>query len=145
MKNPMTLTLLALVSLLVSCNNDDNVNPKSQEIVLIAATPWSHAEVVHATDGDLSDQYKNFAISFTKKAEDGYDGTFLISNGGYAFPENTGKWKFNDELNAIILDSGREIQYDVKEDALHLDFTVAAPGGRINGLSGHFVFDLKPL
>ena len=125
--------------------DDDNVNPKSQDVQLITATPWSHALVTHSTDGDLSDQYENFVISFSKKSEDGYEGTYIISNGGHAFPENTGKWKFHDDLDRIVFDSGRQIQYDVSEDTLHLDFTVSAPGGRTNGLTGHFVFDLKPL
>jgi len=136
--------MLAIVSLLVSCD-DDSANFKSQDLRFLTATPWSHAVVRHATDGDLSDQYETFAISFSKNVENGYDGTFVISNGGYAFSENTGKWKFNDDLNKIIFDSGREIQYEVDQSTLHLDLNVDAPGGRVNGLSGHFVFDLKPL
>ena len=126
---------------------DDEVNPRSQDVQLITATPWSHASVINSTDGDLSDQYKNFVISFTNKAENGYEGTYVISNGGYAFPENTGKWKFHDELeNKIVFESGRQIQYDVTKESFQLDFTVAPPpGGRVDGLSGHFVFDLKPL
>ena len=130
--------------MLVSCNDDD-ANPKSQELRLLTASPWSHALVTHPTDGDLSDQYETFAISFSKNVEDGYDGTFIISNGGYAFPENTGKWRFNDSFDQIILDSGRELNYQLDESTLQLDFNVDAPGGRISGLSGHFVFDLTPL
>ncbi|HMG92391.1 MAG TPA: hypothetical protein VK589_20175 [Chryseolinea sp.] len=146
MKNILTLTLLALMFQLAGCNSDDDANPKSQNAQLLTATPWSHAVVTHTTDGDLSDQYENFAISFIRKAENGYEGTFIISNGGYAFPENTGKWKFHDDnLGKIVFDSGRQIQYDVHAETLHLDFNVAAPGGRTNGLSGHFVFDLIPL
>jgi hypothetical protein len=144
MKKILTLTMLMALAQMFACD-DDNVNPKSQDVQLITATPWSHASVIHASDGDLSDQYENFAISFSKKSENGYEGTYIISNGGYAFPENTGLWKFHDDLDRIVFDSGRQIQYDVDENTLHLDFTVSAPGGRTNGLSGHFVFDLKPL
>ena len=143
MKKLLTLTMLIALAQMIAC--DDNVSPKSQDARLITATTWSHASVTHTTDGDLSDQYQNFAISFSKKAENGYEGTFIISNGGYAFPENTGKWKFHDDWDKIIFDSGRQIEYDVEENTLHLDFNVASPGGRVNGLSGHFVFDLKPL
>ena len=125
--------------------DDDNASPKSQDVQLITATPWSHASVMNSTDGDLSDQYKNFVISFTKKPENGFEGTYIISNGGYAFPENTGKWKFHDDLDRIVFDSGRQIQYDVDKETLHFDFTVSASGGRVDGLSGHFIFDLKPL
>ena len=145
MKKILTLTTLIVLAQMFACN-DDNENPNSQDLRMITATPWSHASVIHSTDGDLSDQYENFAISFTKKAENGFEGTFIISNGGYAFTENTGKWKFHDDFdNKIVFDSGRQIQFDVEENTLHLDLNVAPPGGRINGLSGHFVFDLKPL
>jgi hypothetical protein len=143
MKKILTLTILIGLAQMFAC--DDDMNPKSQDVQLITATPWSHASVIHSTDGDLSDQYKNFAISFSKKSEDGYEGSYIISNGGYAFPENTGKWKFHEDLDRIVFDSGRQIQYDINDDILHLDFTVSAPGGRTNGLSGHFIFDLKPL
>jgi hypothetical protein len=144
MKKLLTLTMLIVLAQMFACD-DDNVNPKSQDVKLITATTWSHASVTHSTDGDLSDQYENFVISFTRKAENGFEGIFIISNGGYAFPENTGKWKFHDDFDKIIFDSGRQIQYDVEANTLHLDFNVAPPGGRANGLSGHFVFDLKPL
>jgi hypothetical protein len=144
MKNILKLTTLAVFFLLANCDDDDT-NSKSQELRQLTATPWSHAVVNHATDGDLSDQYETFAISFSKNIENGYDGTFIISNGGYAFPENTGKWKLDDAVDQIIFDSGRWIQYDVTENTLHLEFSIDAPGGRSNGLSGHFEFDLKPL
>jgi len=144
MKNILTLTILAVYFLVASCDDDD-ANAKSKELRLLTATPWSHAVVNHATDGDLSDQYETFAISFSKNVENGYDGTFIISNGGYAFPENTGRWKFDEQLDLIIFDSGREIQFQVNENTLHLELSVDNPGGRTNGLSGHFTFDLKPL
>lgn len=144
MKKILTLTILTVMFHLVGCD-DDEANSKSQDLRLLTSATWSHAEVKHATDGDLSQQYENFAISFSKNADAGYDGTFIVSNGGYAFPENTGKWKFSDDLKQIIFDSGRELQYQVNENSLHLDFSVPVPGGRTNGLSGQFVFDLKPL
>lgn len=136
--------MTALTFLLISCN-DEETNTKFQDVKFLTGSTWSHADVQHATDGDLSGQYENFAISFTKNTADGYEGTFIIANGGYAFPENTGKWKLNDDLDKIIFDSGRELQYDVEQTTLHLEFTVDAPGGRVSGLSGQFIFDLKPL
>jgi len=135
---------MVVVLLVAGCDDDDG-NAKSQNMKFLTGATWSHAEVQHATDGDLSDQYENFAISFTSDGGDGFDGTFIIANGGYAFPENAGKWKLNDQLDRIIFDSGRQIQFDVVENSLHLEVNVDAPGGRTNGLSGHFVFDLKPL
>lgn len=144
MKNIVTIMITAFTFLLIGCNDDD-ANSKSQEVKLLTGSTWSHADVQHATDGDLSVQYANFAISFTKNAGDGFEGTYIIANGGYAFTENTGKWKLNDDNDQIIFDSGRQLQYDVTENTLHLEFTVDAPGGRTSGLSGQFTFDLKPL
>jgi len=138
--------IIVLLTLLQASGCHENeMSEKGKDVKLLTETPWSHSVVTHATDGDLSDQYESFAIAFTKNPADGFEGTFVISNGGYAFPENSGKWKFNDDLDRIIFDSGRELSYQLVEGILSLDFTVSAPGGRVSGLSGHFVFELKPL
>jgi hypothetical protein len=101
--------------------------------------------VTHGTDGDLSEQYADFVIGFSKTTASGFDGTFVVSNGGYAFPEDAGNWKFNDALTAIIIDSGRELEFELSKDNLILDFTVAPSGGRVDGISGQFTFELQPL
>jgi hypothetical protein len=145
MKNILRICALLFALQAISCDDNNEVNPQSQEVDLLTASPWSHSIVIHATDGDLSDQYKNFVISFTKDPDSSFEGTFIVSNGGHAFPETTGKWRFNDDLTLIIFDSGRELQYGIDNNTLHLDFTVAPIGGRIAGLSGHFTFELKPL
>jgi hypothetical protein len=111
---------------------------------MLTAASWGHAQVSHS-DGDLSGQYANFAIGFTKNGSEGFDGTFIIAGGGHAFSETAGKWKFNDNVDQIIFDSGKEIDIKLTADQLKLDFTVAAPGGKVAGLSGHFVFVLRPL
>jgi len=137
------IVLLALLQA-VGCHENE-ISEKGKDSELLTESPWSHSVVTHATDGDLSAQYESFAISFTPNPADGFEGTFVISNGGYAFPENAGKWKFNDDLDRIIFDSGRELSYQLDQGNLKLDFTVSPPGGRVGGLSGHFVFELKPL
>jgi hypothetical protein len=144
MKNILKISALLLVLQATSCD-DNEVSPKSQEVNLLTASPWSHSTVIHATDGDLSEQYRNFVISFTNAPSSPFEGNFVVSNGGHAFPETTGKWKLNDDLTLIIFDSGRELNYDIDNNTLHLDFTVAPIGGRVAGLSGHFTFELKPL
>jgi hypothetical protein len=106
---------------------------------------WGAPQVIHGIDGDLSDQYSDFAITFTQNPSDGYEGIFVVANGGYAFEEITGNWKFNDDLSEIILDSGKEMEFKLEENSLTLDFIVTNSGGRSNGLSGHFTFHLKPL
>jgi hypothetical protein len=143
MKSILKLTALLIVLQLGACG-DDKEGGMDANTKMLTAAPWGDAQVTHA-DGDLSDQYTDFAIVFTSGASDGFDGTFLISNGGYAFSEDAGKWKFNDDFSQIIFDSEKVIDIQLDEDHLQLDFTAPASGGKVTGLSGHFVFDLQPL
>jgi len=138
------LKLSALILLLATACKDDDPSAKNVKTDMLTATPWAHAQVAHA-DGDLSSQYENFVISFTKNPSNGFDGMFVISNGGNAFPEDGGHWKFNANLDQIILDSGKEMDFVLAAGHLELDFFETNPGGRIDGLSGHFVFNLQPL
>lgn len=128
---------------LSACKDDNEVSAHDQNVNVITASTWGDPTVTHP-DGDLSDQYSDFIIAFTKKPADGFDGIFVIGNGSYAFPENSGKWKFSEDLTKIILDSGRELDVELSATNLNLDFIVTPEGGRIDGLSGHFTFDLKP-
>lgn len=141
------LTLLTFVSMLsvISCKDDNEPSKQDVNTKMLTASPWGNAQVTHTPDGDLSDQYTDFAIVFTSNASNGFDGTFVVSNGGYAFSENAGKWKFNNDFTKIIFDSEKELTIELDEDHLQLDFVVPAPGGKVSGLSGHFVFTLQPL
>lgn len=145
MKNFFKIASLAVLSILAACK-DDSKEPSQEDVKtkMLTATAWSHAQVTHS-DGDLSDQYADFAILFTSKPASDFDGSFAISNGGNAFSEISGQWKFNDDLTKIILNSGKEIYITLDESHLQLDFTVAAPGGKNAGLSGHFIFNLQPM
>lgn len=141
MKNIFRITILLALIQLGACS-DDKGSGQDAQTKMLTAEPWSHAQVTHS-DGDLSDQYENFVIVFTSHPSGGFDGTFIISNGGYAFSETSGQWKFDD--SKIILDSGKEMEFELTENSLQLDFTVAPPDGKAAGLSGHFTFDLQPL
>ena len=144
MKNILKLMTLGIMILLSGCN-DDAPSKQSVKTKLLTSAPWAHAQVTHTTDGDLSNQYTNFAIAFTRNAANGFDGTFLVSNGGFAFSETSGNWKFSDDLAQIILDSGKTIDIQLDKEHLQLDFIVPPVGGKITGVSGHFIFDLQPL
>lgn len=145
MKTILKLTGLIILVQFGACKDDNEINPQHKSVEILTATSWGNGTVTHAIDGDLSDQYENFAIVFTKKPSADFEGTFVVASGGYAFSENTGKWKFSEDLKQIIFDSGREFDFQLDENHLRLDFSVSLAGGRGNGLSGHFVFDLKPL
>jgi hypothetical protein len=143
MKTFFNVILLLIVFQFSSCKEDSGEESSSQ-LKMLTATTWANAQVVH-DDGDLSDQYTNFAIAFTDNSSSGFDGTFVVSNGGYAFAENSGRWKFNDDFTQIIFDSGKEMDVELSEEHLRLEFTVATEGGKLNGTSGNFTFDLQPL
>jgi len=145
MKKILNIAALIVLVALASCKDDGKeLSQEDVKTKILTATSWSHAQVSHS-DGDLSDQYTNFAILFTSTASADFDGAFVISNGGNAFSESAGQWKFNEDLTRIIFDSGKEIDITLDESHLQLDFTVPAPGGRTAGLSGHFTFDLQPM
>ncbi|MBL7857138.1 MAG: hypothetical protein JNM57_05560 [Cyclobacteriaceae bacterium] len=145
MRNILTLSTLVIVLAFSGCKDDEEFSKRQTDITKLTAVAWGNPIVQHGTDGDLSDQYENFAIVFALTFNDGYDGTFVVSNGGYAFPENAGKWRLSEDLNRIIFDNGREFDVEIEAKTLKMDFTVAPSGGRVAGLSGHFTFDLQPL
>jgi hypothetical protein len=145
MRNLFNIAALLIVLSFGACSNDDEPNAHDKKVNMLTANSWGEANVTHA-DGDLSGQYEDFVIVFNKNSSAGFEGTYVIANGGYAFSETNGKWKFSDDLKQIMLDSGKEMDFELSGNSLQLDFTVAAAGGgRAAGLSGHFVFDLKPL
>ncbi len=144
MKNILKFTAL-LILLQMSACKDDNESGTDARTKMLTASPWGNAQVTHTPDGDLSDRYADFAIVFTDDASDGFDGTFVVSNGSYAFSENAGKWKFNDDFTQIILDSEKEMDFQLDESHLELNFIVPPAGGRVAGVSGQFTFDLLPL
>lgn len=143
-KNILQLLLFVAVLQLTACN-DDAPSTADVKVDMLTAQTWGQAIVTHATDGDLSDEYSDFAVTFTSSPSGDFQGSYVVANGSHAFAEATGKWKFNDDESLIILDSGREMEFELEATHLKLDFTVPASGGRSNGLSGHFTFDLKPL
>lgn len=144
MKNIIQITTLLFVLQLFGCSDDTEKSKQDVIVAQLTASGWGHATVTHS-DGDLSAQYTHFSILFTRQKSAGFIGTYFISNGGNAFTETTGKWKFNDDLTQIILDSGKTMDLQLDDTHLQLDFTTNAPTGRMVGLSGHFIFDLQPL
>ena len=143
MKSIFKIATVLMTLSLVACSKDDP-SPRDEKIQQITASTWGSPTVMH-TDGDLSDQYIDFAIKFTKQSSGDFEGTYIIANGGYAFEETAGQWTLSDDLSSIILDSGKEITAKINEGSLRLEFIVPTSTGRTNGLSGQFVFELKAL
>jgi hypothetical protein len=140
----LRVSMLMMLVQLIACDDEQSTETDTKRNLLTTNT-WGTPVVTHA-DGNLSADYSDFAITFTTNAVvSGFEGTYIVSNGGHAFEDPSGQWKLNEDQTMIIFDSGREIQFEISEGHLKLDFTVIESGGRSNGLSGHFVFELKPL
>jgi hypothetical protein len=138
------IVMLAMIVQLTACD-DKSASEGDTKRTLLTTNSWGTPVVTHA-DGNLTQDYADFTITFTSNAViSGFDGTYIISNGGHAFADPSGQWKLNEEQTLIVFDSGREIQFAVSEGLLKMDFTVTDSGGRLNGLNGHFVFELKPI
>lgn len=135
--------VLIILLTVVACSKDDP-SARDQKTQQLTAATWGTPTVEHA-DGDLSGQYVDFAIKFNKNASGDFEGTYIIANGGYAFEETSGQWTLSDDLSRIILDSGKEMTAKINEKSLHIEFTSSSSNGRAEGLSGHFVFELKAL
>ncbi|NJM25211.1 MAG: hypothetical protein HC859_06650 [Bacteroidia bacterium] len=138
------IMMAASVVLLLSCGDDNETSQRDRDIASIAANAWGDP-VVDSSDGDLSEDYADFVMVFTKSQANGFEGSFVISNGSYGFTETSGHWTLTDDLNKMVFDSGKEMDYDLIDGHLILHFEVADPGGRIDGLSGQFTFELKPI
>jgi hypothetical protein len=138
------IVMLAIIVQLTACNDEPESEANTKHNLLTTNT-WGTPVVTHA-DGNLTQDYADFTITFTSNPViSGFEGTYIISNGSHAFADPSGQWKLNEDQTLIVFDSGREIQFEVREDLLKLDFTVTDSGGRSNGLNGHFVFELKPI
>jgi hypothetical protein len=133
------LVLLAFVA----CSKKDEVSPKDSFINSLTSSTWVTESVYNETDGDLTSLYSNFSIAFRKNQSGGYAGDYYVANGGHAFTSSFGKWNISDDLKTMTFDNGKQITTDLSNNKLKLDFMVSPKGGRINGLSGHFIFQLK--
>lgn len=127
-----------------SCSDDNEVSPKDEKVKHLTSSAWTTASVLHSTDGDLTSQYANYSITFSRNASSGIDGDYLVTNGSYAFPDAAGKWTLSADLSKITLTNGQEIAIEsLSDESLKFKVVVAPSSGRVSGLSGEFHFSLK--
>lgn len=147
MKRIVMYASLFLAVIVSACKSDDKegTDPHAEKIGLVTSGVWQAESVIHSTDGDLTFQYEDFTITFTNNATSGSDGDFLVQNGGNAFPDASGKWSLNSDLNTISLSNGQDMTIEnLSSQSLVLKFIVApSAGGRIEGVSGEFTFHLE--
>jgi len=124
---------VALVFFAACTSDEDNRidPPTAQEII---ERTWL-LETVEVTENGLAvtdvSTYDNSSLNIG-------EGTYAVQNGGDAFPNSTGTWRFaNDEIEKdIILDEGTDDEVFVEVTSLQSDdfrFTFTREGGIVGG------------
>jgi hypothetical protein len=147
MKNIKLVSFLLMLAVAAACGDDEpgGTDERTKKINALTVSPWVTVSVEHDTDGDLTFQYEDFSISFSKDPAAGAEGDYVVTNGGNAFPVPFGKWSLSDDLKTLSFTSGQELSIESLTDgSLILNFVVEPnAGGRIEGVSGEFTFTLK--
>jgi hypothetical protein len=144
MKQFSILTLLAMTMALSGCSDEHYINSaREYEIDLLTSAPWVTQTVKHTIVGDLTSEYRNFSIAFTRNKVSGYDGQYTVVDGQYAFPELSGNWKFSQDLTQLHLANGLELSITLSTHLMSLEFEVSSDGESTDELYGQFIFNLK--
>lgn len=154
---------LALIAIILgtfsACGGDDPAPtpppPTAEELALEKLTGPNGSQAWGITGGGtvirdgrpVTDLYQNFRLVLNATATR----TYTSANNNDLF-DTSGNWSFTDgtftkfELTGSKPAAGREITYVQTDDDLRLDFTIPAPGARINGvfaIAGSYTFNLK--
>lgn len=164
MKNSLILLLTAFATVVFfSCGNDDDNGPqKSAEELAVEklagelnGRTWtvSNGGSVSRDGTSQTATFSNFEITFRSSSS---AGKTYSTTGGTGLFDPSGTWMIegesndNLELTGIQAASGVPIKFSPNTPTpsslndLRLDFTISAPtNGRVNGLVGYYVFDLK--
>jgi len=127
--------LLIAFTWLSSCKKDDDpVDPRDLQIKRLTAT-WN-IESVTNDNIDVSGQFTGMTLTI-----DGLN--FTTQNGGNPWPTH-GTYTFKDnDLNTIIRSDGVEIALvEVTANTLILSFNYASINGRVQGITGGFIFSM---
>lgn len=144
MKTVLYFFACMLLFQLSACSSDDKkTSDEDKMISKFTESTWAAERVEHGTDGDLTFQYEDFSLAFTKSGSGTFLGDYYVANGGNAFRDAFGKWKLSEDMKMIILDNDQELEVEFQGEKMILDFIVPLPSdGRTQGLSGHFAFTL---
>lgn len=135
------LAILAFGVVLSSCKKDEPKPKTDEELQLekLAGT-WalpspSPSNSVTVAGNDVTADWATFQVTFT-------DGSYSTSSS--AAPEvwpASGTWTFaTGDVNTLQRNDGVDISINVTETSLTMSFTYTAPGGRIDGVEGDWVF-----
>lgn len=132
--------LVSMALLFSSCSKDEN--PSAEELFLNKLAQTWQVDAITLDHEDVTDLFPEMAITFTKNKTFSTQhpvGNIWFASGVFTLQDGTGTL-FNLDRNDGVLVTVTAL------DESTLTFTmgfVKAPGGRINGLVGQYVFNMK--
>lgn len=142
-----SLVFILGIAVLFSCKDKTPPAPTEAEVQMgLIAQTWTVITGANSVTLDGADEEQNwpgFAVTFNA------NGTYTASNvstGREVVWPTSGTWAFKgstgNDLNTIIRDDGVDIAIVVSETSLKMSFRYTAPGGRISGTEGDWVFNM---
>ena len=142
----IALALLAFY-FMTGCGSNDDPQPSAKDKQTeLLSKKWNiktELNSVTLNGNDDTSNWHGFTITFKG------DGTYTAAN---ISPQrlntvwsNSGTWRFKSDanLNTIVREDGVEINLNLDESNLSLSFNYTQPNGRIAGIDGAWVFDMK--
>jgi hypothetical protein len=139
---PILISTLLILGLLAteSCNKrvDDTKSPKDKTSELLLGAAWNIKTVV-ADGTDQTTVFNGMTLSFNSTS-------YTTTNGGALWPSN-GEWSYADESGKSLLRSDGLLVtiVDIADNSLSLGLvsTKGSIGGRVNSVSGNYVFTFE--
>jgi len=144
MRKSLSFVALTLIAgLFISSCNDNTVTPPTDEELRIEELTgtWvldAGSNVVTVAGRDVSADWAGFALTLNGMA---YSSTGADSP--EVWPAN-GTWEFGSDVNKLVRNDGIEMSISVTETSFSIQFDFSAPGGRLTGIEGTWVFKLVP-
>jgi hypothetical protein len=142
------IVIIAGVALISGCNKDvtPEVSEHDKQVELLANT-WTvkgEAKSVTLDGADENMYWPNFQITFTR--EKTYSATNISPDRNGTVWSESGTWDFKSptDLSTIVRDDDTEIDITVDPASLTMLFDYVAPGGRVSGIGGAWVFKMQP-
>lgn len=136
------LSCLTVLLICSSCKDDkETKSPVEEQLqTLVNGSPWILAGNTVLKDGfDVSSQFTGFTLTFSES-------NFSTTNSLPSAWPNAGTWQFvNENPNKIIRGDGVEIDLQLADNKLILNFMVSDPnsGGRGLSVAGEYQFTLE--
>ena len=142
----MAIALMMALSFISGCNKDDDEQSVKDKQTELLAKKWNIKTDVNSVTlngDDDTDQWPGFTVTFYS------NGTYVASNISEArlntVWSSSGSWLFKSDtnVNTIVRDDGVEININVDQGSLSMNFNYTEPNGRISGIEGEWVFDME--